>query len=533
MFWTWNRGRNGEEKVGHLERPYQQDYIHVFEWTGKATERCPYVCGCPGGVSGTSPGADTPAKQYRGCVTRDGIFPCGGEICFLSPVIRLVLTRTEGLGANECVTERMNGLDIPVKSDIGCVRGRDVLTWAILASACVRARAAVRVLVSVAVAMSTYLGPPDLDERQLTVKKREDGRTAVKDFLSEEKEGRSRPGDIVIVSCVSGDEEETMESSKNGGVVEDRGKVPVPIPIPIPRHINRVEQWEAKAGNQVVEQDTGEPGPEQRGVLPAVTGEQRDRNREVEQPADDIDRGADGRAAPGFEPRPGLFRGNGSPGSSVHSSSNGTVSLTDADRETRPVVYPAGITPLLPVIEGMAMRDAHSTGTRSPSPTPVPTVTSTPTEGSTSVASSPPDDLPEDEDPENPTAYIMRRKDVTDDYVKKQRQLSGRAVKVADLVGEDMDRDVVLVQFCRPVPTALEKSEVLRGPTTDGEPELVADVGAPRGPGVRLHPPPAQVLHPSSAPAAPRSSPGLSAPGGKIALGQHLCPYPHPPGPPP
>lgn len=78
-----------------------------------------------------------------------------------------------------------------------------------------------------------------------------------------------------------------------------------------------------------------------------------------------------------------------------------------------------------------------------------------------------------------PAAYIMRRKDVTEKFIRRQIGRTGSAVKVADL-GEGMDQDSVKVQLCPPGENAAKtRRDVPRRAESEGAMRKSRKMGHP------------------------------------------------------
>ena len=154
------------------------------------------------------------------------------------------------------------------------------------------------------------------------------------------------------------------------------------------------------------------------------------------------------------------------------SSSAGTLrSHGSSTRSNHALAHKVGITPLLPVVEDLEVRDSDSITTMSP------------TVVSTSSASSPPGELTQSKTETKPRILVMRKRDVTDEFIREQVRETGGPVRVTGLEGDGGETDRVAVQlgcygkaFGKKVGLPEEILETLRGPTNEGEPDLRPDV---------------------------------------------------------
>ena len=423
----------------------------------RATKRRPYRTGHCRGEPGT---VDPAAGTRRGCV----ISALTGEICFVSTATCLLLSYTGEIRAKTLavivtttVSEGSSRADQLVKRSRGCVTMCGVLT------------------IVLGTGWLDCVGGRQLNERKGTNGSGKGHR---------EEKTRRRPKELICFHC-----DTSMEVTESGDVPVGEGLVP----LPVPRHIGGTDTAETRAPDQdselrrlarptTIEQQSDESKDQdwsEDGRVPAVSREQ----------CRNLDKDArEGRNEMGFAPRPRLITGN-SLATSPNSTLSAVGSLASVNRGQGSAPYPVGITPLLPVIEEMAVGGTRPGTTPPLSPSQASTSTPTPprSEWTTSAPTSSADDLPGDEDPENPTVYIMRRKDVTDKFIRRQMQLSGLAVKVSDLVGDHMDKNTVRVQFCKSGQMEQdgikerEDVEMLRGTGENKEPDLNV-TGPKRGP---------------------------------------------------
>ena len=210
------------------------------------------------------------------------------------------------------------------------------------------------------------------------------------------------------------------------------------VALPIPRHLspNRtgvmteepvaIRDW-AEAAGDIIRNIGSNSAVTENGQAPgrAITA------GDTEEDETDPD-----RAIPkyNFAPRPRLTGGPESPGTST----TGTISGSDCHYGQKSTLV-TGITPLLPAMGNL---------TSDPD-----TANESPGRSAASTTSTQVDDIPLED---GPTTYIMRKKDVTDDYIRRQVWRTGSAIKVAELKGQGMD----CLLYTSPSPRDRQKSRM-------------------------------------------------------------------------